>query len=96
VPSGFEAGVRLTSSDVAEVRDILLVLIIAAENYSLNQDLVQFVNLLSFCKRICAFFHGCSEERYGRWREWGEGAGGAGGVALFNLPSLSAFSRSQR
>lgn len=46
---------------VAEVRDILLVLIIAAEHYSLHHDADEYVRLLTFCKRVCVFFAGASD-----------------------------------
>ncbi len=41
------------------MRDILLVLIIAAENYSLHHSGAEFVRLLVFCQRTCTYFRRC-------------------------------------
>eukprot|EP00798_Chlamydomonas_sp_ICE-L_P029281 gene29281-12524_t len=46
-----------TEKEVEEIRDILLVLIITAEHYSLEQDQTEYIRLLTFCDRTCRFFH---------------------------------------
>jgi hypothetical protein len=46
---------------VQEIRDILQVLIVAAEHYSLQHDGGEYTRLLTFCKRICKFFNKCSD-----------------------------------
>ncbi|GFH31785.1 adenylate cyclase type 10 [Haematococcus lacustris] len=51
--AGWQAGVVLQDQEVTEIRDILLVLIIAAEHYSQQQDASEYTRLLTFCKRIC-------------------------------------------
>ncbi len=51
----------LQDQEVTEIRDILLVLIIAAEHYSLQQDGDEYTRLLTFCKRVCIFFNKCSD-----------------------------------
>ena len=43
------------------LRDILLVLIIAAEHYSLQHDGNEYLRLLAFCDRICKFFNKCAD-----------------------------------
>ncbi|GIL91465.1 hypothetical protein Vretifemale_19055, partial [Volvox reticuliferus] len=58
---GWHSGLVLQDSDVQEIRDILLVLIIAAEHYSLQHDGGEYTRLLTFCKRVCKFFNKCSE-----------------------------------
>jgi hypothetical protein len=54
-------GAALQDAEVAEIRDILLVLIIAAEHYSLQTDGGEYTRLLTFCKRVCKFFNKCSD-----------------------------------
>ena len=51
----------LQDQEVTEIRDILLVLIIAAEHYSLQHDGEEYTRLLTFCKRVCKFFNKCSD-----------------------------------
>ncbi len=58
---GWQSGLVLQDSEVQEIRDILLVLIIAAEHYSLQHDGGEYTRLLTFCKRVCKFFHKCSD-----------------------------------
>lgn len=43
------------------MRDILLVLIIAAEHYSLHHDADEYMRLLTFCKRVCIYFADASD-----------------------------------
>ncbi|MEW5302996.1 MAG: hypothetical protein WDW36_005729 [Sanguina aurantia] len=57
--SGVKEGVVLRQEEVSEIRDILLVLIIAADHYSLTHDGQQYTRLLTFCKRVCKFFDRC-------------------------------------
>jgi hypothetical protein len=59
--SGWQEGVVLQDQEVTEIRDILLVLIIAAERYSSLQDGEEYTRLLTFCKRVCRFFSKCSD-----------------------------------
>lgn len=59
--SGWQVGVVLQDQEVTEIRDILLVLIIAAEHYSLQHDGEEYTRLLTFCKRVCKFFNKCSD-----------------------------------
>ncbi|GAX86001.1 hypothetical protein CEUSTIGMA_g13417.t1 [Chlamydomonas eustigma] len=63
VPGGLELGLTLSAEEVDTVRDILLVLIIAAESHSLNEGggEEEFLRLLLFCRRVCRFFLGCYE-----------------------------------
>ncbi|KAG2424626.1 hypothetical protein HXX76_014351 [Chlamydomonas incerta] len=58
---GWATGLVLADSEVQEIRDILLVLIIAAEHYSLQHDGGEYTRLLTFCKRVCKFFNKCSD-----------------------------------
>ncbi|KAG2432750.1 hypothetical protein HYH02_012884 [Chlamydomonas schloesseri] len=58
---GWASGLVLADSEVQEIRDILLVLIIAAEHYSLQHDGGEYTRLLTFCKRVCKFFNKCSD-----------------------------------
>ncbi|PNH10372.1 Adenylate cyclase type 10, partial [Tetrabaena socialis] len=58
---GWHSGLVLQDSEVQEIRDILLVLIIAAEHYSLQHDGGEYTRLLTFCKRVCKFFNKCSD-----------------------------------
>ncbi len=51
----------LQDQEVTEIRDILLVLIIAAEHYSMQHDGEEYTRLLTFCKRVCKFFSKCSD-----------------------------------
>lgn len=60
LPEDWQMDLALNEDEVNEARDVLLVLIIAAENYSLNHDSDNFVRLLTFCKRTCVFFQRCS------------------------------------
>lgn len=48
-------------AEVQEIRDVLLVLIIAAEHYSLQHDGGEYTRLLTFCKRVCKYFQKCSD-----------------------------------
>ena len=50
---------ELHDQEVTEVRDILLVLIIAAEHYSLARDGDEYVRLLTFCRGVCRFMRRC-------------------------------------
>ncbi|EFJ50372.1 hypothetical protein VOLCADRAFT_116897 [Volvox carteri f. nagariensis] len=58
---GWHSGLVLQDSEVQEIRDILLVLIIAAEHYSLQHDGGEYTRLLTFCKRVCKYFNKCSD-----------------------------------
>ena len=49
------------------MRDILLMLVIAAESHSQSQQggsEEAFLRLLLFCRRLCRFFAGCYEVSY--------------------------------
>ncbi|KAG2496536.1 hypothetical protein HYH03_005360 [Edaphochlamys debaryana] len=58
---GWHSGLVLQDVEVQEIRDILLVLIIAAEHYSLQHDGGEYTRLLTFCKRVCKYFNKCSD-----------------------------------
>ncbi|GFR48148.1 hypothetical protein Agub_g9980 [Astrephomene gubernaculifera] len=58
---GWHTGLVLQDGEVQEIREILLVLIVAANHYSLHHDWNEYVRLLTFCKRVCKFFNKCSD-----------------------------------
>jgi len=60
LPDDWQYELALNDEEVNEARDVLLVLIIAAENYSLHHDPDNFVRLLSFCRYTCIYFQKCS------------------------------------
>jgi hypothetical protein len=61
LPCALQEGIVLQDSDASDIRDILLVLIIAADHCSKYQDRDEYLRLLTFCKHVCTYFNGCTE-----------------------------------
>lgn len=69
VPPGAESRVELSEGELAVVRELLLLLLVAAEQYLLRRDAAEYVRLLTFVARVCMFFRGCGPQLTGSTTE---------------------------
>lgn len=69
VPPGMVSGVELSEGELAVVRELLLLLLVAAEQYLQRRDAAEYVRLLTFVARVCVFFRGCGPQLTGSTAE---------------------------